>query len=463
MKKLLVIAYYFPPSGGPGVQRVLKHVKYLPEFGWDPIVLTVENGNFPARDESLLNEIPENCKVYRSKIFEPYDLYRIFMGKAKDSAIDVNVIKKEDQDETFKEKLAEFIRSTFFIPDARAYWRFSAKEVINQIFNENDIHAVYSSSPPYTCSIIGRNIKRKTKLPWVAGFRDPWTGFISSPKRWFIPKAIDKAMEHSVFKEADFVECAWQGIIEDALDKYPDLDRKKFIHVPNGFDSNDFPEVTQYKNEKFTICYTGSLYGRRNPSSFFAAIESLISKKLINADDILLRFVGRFGNEVEEMFEQATFKSSIETISYVPHSKSIEYLLLSDCLLLIVDESKESKNIVPGKVYEYIGVRKPLLAIAPKDSDIAELIRETRSGYVAHQSEVSKTAEILLDYFKKWKKGEKMVEQDENEINKYERRNFAKRLAELLNASKKSSDDSQRLSENPKNTRIDPPCVPPLN
>jgi len=434
MKNLLVIAYYFPPSGGPGVQRVLKHVKYLSEFGWNPIVLTVENGNFPARDESLLKEIPANCKVYRSRIFEPYDLYRLFMGKEKDAAIDVNVIKKDDQKETFKEKVAEFIRSTFFIPDARAYWRFSAKEVIKQIFEENIIHAVYSSSPPYTCSIIARNIKRKTKMPWVAGFRDPWTGFISSPKRWFLPKAIDKVMEHSVFKEADYVECAWQGIIEDALDKYPELDRKKFIHVPNGFDSNDFPDLEPSRNEKFTITYTGSLYGRRNPASFFAAIESLINRKILEADDLLIRFVGRFGNEVEEMFEQASFKSAIETISYVPHSKSIEYLLQSDCLLLIVDESKESKNIVPGKVYEYIGVRKPLIAIAPEDSDIAALIKETNSGYVAHQSEVIKTAGILLNYYSKWNNDEKMIEPDENEINKYERRNSAKRLAELLNS-----------------------------
>lgn len=438
MKNLLIIAYYFPPSGGPGVQRVLKHVKYLPEFGWNPIVLTVENGNFPARDESLLKEIPDNCKVYRSRIFEPYDLYRMFMGKAKDSAIDVNVIRKDDQEITIKEKVAEFIRSTFFIPDARAYWRYSSKEVMEQILMDHDIKAVYSSSPPYTCSIIARNIKRKTNLPWIAGFRDPWTGFISSPKRWFLPKAIDKAMEYSVFKEADYVECAWQGIIEDALDKYPDLNRNRFIHVPNGFDSNDFPVVKQVKNEKFTITYTGSLYGRRNPSSFFAAIESLISKNHLKADDILLRFVGRFGNEVEEMFEQASFKSSIETISYVPHSKSIEYLLLSDCLLLIVDESKESKNIVPGKVYEYIGVRKPLLAIAPQDSDIAELIRETKSGYVAHQSEVIKTADILLGYYKKWKDNKSLIEQNDKEINKYERRNSAKRLSELLNAFAKS-------------------------
>lgn len=433
MKKILIIAYYFPPSGGPGVQRVLKHVKYLPGFGWDPLVLTVENGNFPARDESLLKEIPENCKVYRTKIFEPYDLYRIFMGKEKESAIDVNVIKKEDQERTLKERFAEFIRSTFFIPDARALWRFSARKTINKIFEENDIQAVYSSSPPYTCSIIARNIKRKKRLPWIAGFRDPWTGFISAPDRWAIPRAVDKHMEHSVFNEADYVECAWPGIIKDALDKYPDLDNKKFIHVPNGFDSSDFPKVEQKRNSKFTITYTGSLYGRRNPKSFFQAIENLINNNIIDRNKLHLRFVGRFGAEVEEMFENASFKDAIEIIGYVPHSKSIEYLLQSDVLLLIVDESKESRNIVPGKVYEYIGVKKPLIAIAPQDSDIADLIRETNSGKVAHQTEIEKTEKIIMDYYYKWLEEKPLNEPNITEINKYERRNSAKKLSELLN------------------------------
>ncbi len=432
MKNLLIIAYYFPPSGGPGVQRVLKHVKYLPEFGWNPIVLTVDNGNFPARDESLLKEIPDSCDVYRSNIFEPYDLYRLFMGKGKNSAIDVNVIKKEDQETSFKEKVAEFIRSTFFIPDARAYWKYSAKSVLRNIFQKHKIDALYSSSPPYTCSIIARNIKRNRKLPWVAGFRDPWTGFISSPNRWFLPRYIDKTMEHSVFKESDYVECAWQGIIEDALEKYPELDRNKFIHVPNGFDSSDFPEVEQKRNDKFTITYTGSLYGRRNPDSLFRAIKLLINQNKIKPEELHIRFVGRFGREVEEMFERVSFRSSIETIEYVPHSESIKYLLRSDCLLLIVDESKESKNIVPGKVYEYIGVRKPLLAIAPQDSDIAKLIRETNAGKIAHQTEIEKTAEIILDYFNKWKSGEILIKPDNNEIDKYERRNSAKKLSDIL-------------------------------
>ncbi|MDA3844102.1 MAG: glycosyltransferase [Candidatus Kapabacteria bacterium] len=432
MKNVLIVAYYFPPSGGPGVQRVLKHVKYLPEFGWQPIVLTVSNGQFPARDESLLKQVPDSVIVKRSHIYEPYDIYRKLTGRKPGTAIDVNVIKKDSQKVGFKDKLAEFIRATFFIPDARIGWRLSAGKAIKEIRKEYKLDAVYSSSPPYTCSMIARSVKRVTGLPWVAGFRDPWRGFISAPKRWFLPEMVDIKMEKSVFSEADAVECAWEGIIKDALGKYPLLNPEKFHHVPNGYDSSDFPEVEQKRNDKFTLTYTGSLYGRRNPASLFKAVQLLIDRKEIDPAELHLRFVGRFGAEVEEMFENASFKSSVETIGYVTHGESIEFLLRSDALLLIVDESKESNEIVPGKVYEYIGVLKPILAIAPPKSAIAKLIRETRGGLVAHQSEVEKTADIIKDYYNQWISGASTFDPDLEAVKSYERRESSKKLAQLL-------------------------------
>jgi len=433
-KNLLIVAYYFPPSGGPGVQRVLKHVRYLPEFGWNPIVLTVSNGDFPARDESLMKEIPEGMHVERTHIYEPYGIYRLLTGKKKGTSIDVNVIKKEGQKSGFTDKLAEFIRATFFIPDARIGWMLTAPKAVDQLVAKLGIDAVYSSSPPYTCSLIARYAKRKHGLPWVAGFRDPWTGFISSPKRWSIPSDIDRAMERSVFTEADEVECAWKGIIKDALVKYPKIDPSKFHHVPNGFDSADYPTVEKSRNEKFTLTYTGSMYGRRNPAALFEAIERLIADGSLNQDEICLRFIGRFGNEVLEMFESASFRESIELISYIPHHESIEYLMQSDLLLLIVDESKESEEIVPGKVYEYMGTKIPIIAIAPEKSAIAELMHETRAGIVAHQTNIAKIASIVLEYFTHWKTGLGDFMPDTDLINSFERRESARKLASLLDS-----------------------------
>lgn len=432
MKNLLIIAYYFPPSGGPGVQRVLKHIKYLPEFGWNPIVLTVENGEYQAIDNSLLKEIPENTIVRKSRIFEPYDIYRKFTGRKKGEALDVNNIKNDNQKSPFVDRIAELIRATIFIPDARIGWFFSAKKEAKKILNEYKIDAIYSSSPPYTCSVIANSLQKETKLPWVAGFRDPWTGFLTTPNRWFLPAAIDRSMEHSVFKNATAIEAAWHGIIKDALGKYEDLDETKFHHVPNGYDSSDFPDGEYTRNEKFTLTYTGSLYGRRNPKSLFEAIEKLIQMGKIDKEKLKLVFVGRFGEEVLEMFENASFKECIETVGYVIHKESISYLIKSEALLLIVDEAKESEEIVPGKVYEYLGTKRPLLAIAPNESAIAELIYETDAGLVAHQSEIDKIAENLFEFYHHWEKSLPLTQPNLKAIEQYERRNASKKLAEIL-------------------------------
>jgi hypothetical protein len=437
MKNVLIIAYYFPPSGGPGVQRVLKHIQYLRDFGWNPIVLTVSNGDFPARDESLLSKIPADIIVERTHIYEPYDAYRMLMGQKKGVPIDVNVIKNDHQRRSIKERIAEAIRATLFIPDARIGWLPTAIPKAMELIEKHSISAIYNSSPPYTTSLIARQLKRKTGLHWVAGFRDPWTEFLTSPKRWFLPAWIDRSLEQSVFKEADAIECAWIGIIKDALRKFPSLSESKFHHVPNGYDSTDYPsrehiDTTLEINDRFVLTYTGSMYGRRNPSSLFAALELLASKNLLDPKSIHLRFIGRFGNEVHDMFNSTSFKSSIEVIGYVPHEKSISYLLVSHALLLIVDEAKESEEIVPGKVYEYIGSMKPVIAIAPAKGAIADLMHETQAGGIAHQSDIEGIAEIILKMYQAFQEGKPIAYPNVDAIRRYERRESTRTLAKLL-------------------------------
>ncbi|MBU3699557.1 MAG: glycosyltransferase family 4 protein [Candidatus Kapabacteria bacterium] len=431
MKKVLVIAYHFPPGGGPGVQRVLKHVTYLREAGWQPIVLTVENGDFPARDESLLSKVPSDVTVVRVPILEPYSLYRRFMG-GKGAAIDVNVNKSGAQRSGWKERLAEFVRATFFIPDARVAWMLTAVTKAVDLVREHEISAIYSSSPPYTCALIARSVKRRTGLPWVAGFRDPWTQFLTTPDRWFLPAMIDRSLERSAFEEADAVECAWTGIIDDARRKYPHLPAEKFHHVPNGYDASDFPNVSYAPNRKFTITYTGSMYGRRTPREFLRALDLLKQRGVIRPEDVHLRFVGRFGAEVHAMLDASSFGASIERISYVTHQESVGFLMRSEASLLIVDDAKESAEIVPGKVYEYLGVGRPVIAIAPRDSAIERLLRETDAGRSASQEDIEGVASIIEAYFTRWQRGEQILTPNASEILKYERRAAAHQLAHIL-------------------------------
>lgn len=448
MRKVLIVAYYFPPSGGPGVQRVLKFVQYLQEFGWQPVVLTVADGTFPALDESLLEKIPPDVRVVRTKIFEPYDLYRKFTGKKKGDGVDVNTLKSTDAGRSRSESVSEFIRATFFIPDARIGWKKYAVREGLRVVQEEGIDAIYSSSPPYTCSLIARDLKRKTGLPWVAGFRDPWTGFLTTPDRSRLPAAIDRRMERSVFSEADVVDVAWTGIREDVEVKYPSLASQRFEHLPNGFDSNDFPEVTttDRTDNRCTITYTGSMYGVRTPREFLDAIESLIVAGVIDPADLRLRFIGRFGDEIHEMFESFPYSSLIEVEGYMPHEESILQLLLSDILLLVVDTTPDSAQIVPGKVYEYIATGRPVLAIAPVDGAIATLLAETGAGIVAHQSDINGIRENIRRLVEAFQKDLEVLERDPEKIAGYERREVTRRLASILDeltvSNSGDSDDS---------------------
>jgi len=431
MKKVLIISYYFPPSGGPGVQRVLKFVKYLPQFGWEPIVLTVDGGDFPARDESLMSEIPPSTKVYRTKIFEPYRWYRTLTGKPASAPVDVENIPLGDKRRSLTEKIAGFVRETFFIPDARIGWYPYAVPVAKDIVEKENIDALYSSSPPYSSAVIAREVHRKTHVPWIAGFRDPWIGFISSPDRWFFPRKIDAYLERSVYEESNLVECAWRGIVKDFQGKYPHVNPIKCLHLPNGFDAEDFSPHTEEPHERFTVAYTGSMYGRRNPATFLRAVEELVKDGSVNENKICLKFIGRFGAEVKAMFDGSALKRSIEVVSYLAHHESIGELLRADCLLLVVDESKESAEIVPGKVFEYLGAHRPILAIASEGA-IAELLRETKSGNVVDNQDIAGIKRAFVEYYENFVYHRQNFRPDEEKIRQYERKEITRRLAGLL-------------------------------
>ncbi len=446
MNKVLIISYYFPPSGGPGVQRILKFVKYLPSYGWEPIVLTVEDGDFPARDESLLNEIPANTKVYRTKIFEPYDLYRNLTGKKKNTAIDVENINKESK-KKFSEQIAEFIRATFFIPDARRGWLKYAVKEGRKIIDEEKPDLIFSSAPPYTCAMIAMKLKRYyfkkygKQIPWVSDFRDAWTGYLTSPKRWILPAAIDASYERKTLDEADAVTMVANGVKDDFDGKYPDISKdKKYFLIRNGFDSEDYNGITYDNNprEKFTVIYTGSMYGKRNPFFFIDTLTELVKAGTVDINKIKLIFVGRMGGDILNYINNSYLKPVIEYIEYVPHAESIKYLLEADAMLLLIDEDKYSKMILSGKVFEYLGASlitgKPILAITP-EGEAADLIRETYAGDIIPHNNGEYLSKIFLKYYNAFLSGKKEISAVKSEaIKQYDRKLLTEKLAEAFNA-----------------------------
>lgn len=445
MKKVLIISYYFPPSGGPGVQRVLKFVKYLPAIGWQPIVLTVKDGDFPARDESLLQEIPPEITVYRTDIFEPYSHYRKLTGKPKDTAVDVNNIDGGNKS-GIRDKLAEFVRATFFIPDARIGWKKYAVKEGKKIIEKHKPDIIFSSSPPYTCALIAMELKKYSekllgkKIPWVSDFRDAWTDYLTTPNRWFLPKKIDKKYERTTLDNADAVTIVAGGMKEDFERKYPKIAAKtNFILLRNGFDKEDYTNasVPNKKNDKFTIVYTGSMYGKRNPFYLLDTVGELVNENKVEKEKIKFIFVGRLGSDILSYINNSPLKECIELIPYVPHSKSIDYLMKADAMLLLIDEDKYSKMILSGKVFEYLGAAaitgKPIFAITG-DGEAKDLLIETNAGIITPHNRPEILKENYLKLYNGFFENNTAIlpSQNKNAADKYERKLLTQKLAEVF-------------------------------
>jgi len=228
------------------------------------------------------------------------------------------------------------------------------------------------------------------------------------------------------------MEVAWIGIRKDFATKYPDIPVEKVVHLPNGFDSDDYPNIPPVQNERFTVTYTGSMYGKRNPKAFLEGVRVAVESGKVSLDEFKLQFVGRFGDEVLQMLRDPILAPSISVTGYIPHSESIRLLLTSDALLMVVDDYPGNEEIVPGKVFEYIGSHKPIITLAPEGA-VSGIIRETRSGIVCSSHDHACITSAFLTLFDRWKRGERLIDPDENAITQYERREITKRLSSLLN------------------------------
>ncbi|TDI85992.1 MAG: glycosyltransferase [Caldithrix sp.] len=433
-KKVLVITYYFPPSGGAGVQRTLKFVKYLREFGWEPVVLTAKNADYPAYDESLLSEIPEGIKVYRSRIFEPYRLYRKFTSRKAEESTDIATLSLgQKSKQKLSERLSEWIRATFFIPDARIGWLFFAYLKGKRILKKENVRIIYSSAPPYTTHLIGKMLHRTSKLPWVVDFRDSWIGWVSTPQwRPKLSLAIEMQMEASVLRHADRILTVTRGIKEDLLSRHPEFRSQVWHLLPNGFDAADFDSIQPKKKDGvLTITYSGSLYGPRNPESLLRALELLQVEDPEITNKVRIRIVGRVGESVISDIQVSPVKDSFEIVGYLPHKESLEYLLSADLLLLIIDNARVSHLIIPGKVYEYIGTGLPILALAP-EGETAELIRSNDLGYVFDLKDVSSLRETLSKLITAKGNSQNLTMNNKAFQKKCERREHTRKLAEIF-------------------------------
>lgn len=370
MKKVLIITYYWPPSGGSGVQRWLKFSKYLPEFGVEPIILTVdpEFATYPSIDVSLKDEIDQGIKVYRTKAKNPLDIYQTIRRKqAPQSGF------SGEKKVGFLDKVFRFIRGNVFLPDARIGWNPYAYEKAKKLIKEFNIDTIITTSPPHSTQLLGLRLKKDFQIKWIADLRDPWTEIFYN-KQLFRTKWAerqDAKMEKMCLELADEVVVVSQSIADSFIQKYPTILGKMNV-IANGYDDKDFVGLVKRPNQNKRISYVGNLGSQYPIDDFLISFSSLVKQD----STWKMQFIGNCDGRVQKMIGDLNLEKNVEFVPYVPHKEAIQFMKDATLLLLIIPNVAENKGILTGKLFEYMATGNPIIFIGPNDGDAATILKE---------------------------------------------------------------------------------------
>lgn len=432
-RKVLVITYYWPPSGGSGVQRWLKFVKYLPEFGWIPYVFTPENPAFAIQDQSLLKDVPPEAEVIHMPIWEPYNAFFKFstlFGHKKKSAKPTDLILTSDS--SLFQKISTWIRGNFFIPDPRIFWVGPSVSFLSDFISENRIRTVITTGPPHSMHLIGYRLKRKIpSIRWIADFRDPWTqwGLLNSLKVGSLARIIHRRLESKVLTTADTI----LTITPFYAKQLGTLAQRRVTLLTNGFDEDDFKGFVIEQTDKFIIRHVGLVNEKCNPRPFMHAIKELLSEQPDFGNDVKIEFTG----EVHPLFKEFVFKDTeiLRVTSFpgnVSHDELINLYGRSSVLLLILTGYKDAEGFLPGKLFEYLATGLPVLAIGPTPSDASLLLEETNAGVMIGDDDTGGIKKQVMIFYQLWKSAG-MFDINRTAINIYSRRAKTRELTEILN------------------------------
>ena len=373
--KVLIITYYWPPSGGSGVQRWLKMAKYLPEFGCEPIIYTPQNPELMAEDTALLAEVAPDLKVWKRRIWEPYAAYRFLTGKKK---LQPGFIAHSAKKQGWKQKLSVFIRSNCFFPDPRCFWRRPSVRYLRKRLAAEPVDWIITTGPPQSMHLIGRDLHRKTGIPWLADFRDPWTGIYYFKHLKMLPFTLNrhKKAERSVVQEATAVTVVSPQMQREFLPLQP----KQIEVIPNGYDEMDFAVPAKGTEGFFSLCHTGLFTRDANPEALWQALAALAKELPGFGEKLKIRLIGQVDGAVVASIQEAGLGGALELHAYLPHLEAVAYQKGADVLLLSLKKEPESKGIITGKFFEYLAAGKPILGIGPVDGDMASILCECGAG-----------------------------------------------------------------------------------
>lgn len=427
-KKVLIITYYWPPGGGAGVQRWLKFVKYLNEFGWQPVVYTPENGEMPVYDASLEADIPAGTQVIRTPIWEPYDFYKKLVGAGKGEKINTGFLTERKRP-GFKEKLAVWLRGNLFIPDARKFWIKPSIVFLNKWLKENRVDAIVSTGPPHSMHLIAHAVATGNKIPWLADFRDPWTN-IDYYKDLMLTGWADRKhhkLEKKVVTDAAKVVVVGRTMQQEFENKYG----RKVDVITNGFDTEDIvPDGSAASGKNFVIAHVGTLVRSRNPENLWKAVSEMVRDNAELKSVLSIRLTGKVDLAVRNSIESSGLTPYVSYIDYLPHDRVAREQQSASVLLLILNDTPNAKGILTGKLFEYLASGRPVLCIGPEDGDAAAIISETHSGVTCGFDDGEKIKQTLLKFYHDSKSGVSLPER--TGIEKYSRKSLTSELAVVL-------------------------------
>ena len=437
MKRVLIITYYWPPTGGSGVQRWVKFAKYLPEYGWQPVVYTPENPEQLAVDHTLEADVPAEAEIIKTKIIEPYGLYKKFLRKSGHSKEAVEVNPVNAQNKSFAQKAAMWVRGNFFRPDPRCLWIRPSVKFLKAYLKEHPVDLIVSTGPPQSMHLIGRRLARETGLPWIADFRDPWTrifyfkhlSMTRCTERWH------KKMEKKVLDEASgvvavspLVQQEFQAMTQTAVEL-----------ITNGYDECDFPKgpcreafgcTEENRAREFVITHTGLFAADGNPVVLWDVLAERCKNDSNFKKLLKIKLVGKTDSQIADSIKEAGLGDNLLDMGYQPHSKAIEEQRNASLLILPLRKEPEYKAVLPGKLFEYLASWRPVLGIGQPDGAMSMILNQTKTGVVLNWDDRTSIGRFIDLCWKNHLKGELTV--DDADISRFTRRNLTGRMAQLF-------------------------------
>lgn len=427
-KKVLIITYYWPPSGAIGVHRCLKFAKYLKKYGWEPVIYTAKNAQYPYLDDSNFKHIPEGITILRRKILEPFNLFKFISGRKKEAVL-TNPVQVRDKKQKFIDKLSIWIRGNFFIPDARFLWIKPSVRFLSKYLSENKIDVILSDGPPHTNTAIACKTSQKFNIPWLADFQDPWTQ-VDYYKEFMLTKFADRRhrrMEQEAFKTAKKMTIAsptWKKDLES-------IGAKNVNVIFWGYDEDDFENLHADKKDKFIISHAGLFGHDRNPRELFKAIKDIKSENKVFAEKLQIKLAGPVDYSVKQEITKAGLDENTEYLGSIPRNDALQLTLDSSLLLIPLNKADNVMGRIPGKLFEQMRSKVNILCLGPKGSDVENILKETKTGQNFEYSDYEGMKKYILNLFQYFIENKPYPESKSIEV--YSVENQVKKVAGYLN------------------------------